>query len=122
MQTISLPGLVMAFEMTFLKEQDLYLSLFDSPKLFHLFQNNMVGGPAIIFKRYAEADKTHIRENRDKMCQKIIGYDANALYLWALSRDMPVGLYAHWQYAGKKGSYFSLEGSWWMAHVGRFPA
>ena len=57
----------------------------------------MVGGPAIIFKRYAEADKTFICGNPDKICEKVVGYDANALYLWALSQPMPVGLYTHWK-------------------------
>ena len=102
MQMISLPGLAMAFEMKFLKEQHLHLSVFHSAQLYNLFRHNMVGGPAIIFKRYAEADKTCVRENPQKICRKIIGYDANALYLWVLSQDMPVGLYTHWQYAGAK--------------------
>ena len=26
-----------------------------------------------------------------KVCEKIIGYDANALYLWALMQDAPFG-------------------------------
>ena len=99
---ISLPGIAMKFEMQFLKQQGVHLSVFDSAQLYNLFRDNMVGGPAIIFKRYAEADKTCLRNNPDKLCQNIVGYDANALYLWALSQPMPVGLYTHWQYAGEK--------------------
>ena len=97
---ISLPGLAMQFEMSFLREENLHLSVFDTAQLYHLFKENMVGGPAIIFKRYAEAGKTLIRGNPNKTCENIVGYDANALYLWALSQEMPVGLYTHWQSAG----------------------
>ncbi|KAG6590821.1 uncharacterized protein IUM83_19083 [Phytophthora cinnamomi] len=50
---------------------------------------NIAGGPAIIFDRYAKRNETKIRSG--KLCKKIIGYDANALYLWALGNEMPCG-------------------------------
>ncbi|KAG6592630.1 uncharacterized protein IUM83_12462 [Phytophthora cinnamomi] len=50
---------------------------------------NIAGGPSIIFHRYAKRNETKIRGG--KVCKKIIGYDANALYLWALGNDMPCG-------------------------------
>ncbi|OAJ39748.1 hypothetical protein BDEG_23574 [Batrachochytrium dendrobatidis JEL423] len=50
---------------------------------------NLAGGPSIVFHHYHERNKTRIRGG--KLCQKILGYDANALYLWALSQDMPCG-------------------------------
>ncbi|KAF0688759.1 Aste57867_19665 [Aphanomyces stellatus] len=60
---------------------------------------SIAGGPAIIYKRFAEAMKTYIRainwqgnaDEKAKLCKKIIGFDANALYLWALSGVMPCG-------------------------------
>ena len=54
-------------------------------------KENIVGGPGIIFNRYQESGKTFIRNKPNKPCQKIIGYDANALYLWAIGQDFPVG-------------------------------
>ena len=56
-----------------------------------------MGGPSIIFHQYHEAGKTKIREKemgdqgkQAKTCQKIVGYDANALkYLRAIMQDMP---------------------------------
>lgn len=51
---------------------------------------NIAGGPSIIFSRFAKRNETHIR-NGSKLCEKIIGYDANALYLWAHGNDMPCG-------------------------------
>jgi hypothetical protein len=62
--------------------------------LFYLLKDSIVGGPSIIFNRYHEAGKTKIR-NGDKICKKIIGYDANALYLWAIAQEMPTGQHEH---------------------------
>ena len=56
-----------------------------------MFKENIVGGPSIIFNRYHEAGKTFIQNNPNKPCQKTIGYDANALYLWAMGQDFPAG-------------------------------
>ena len=28
-----------------------------------------------------------------KPCKKVVGYDANALHLWAIMQDMPTGQY-----------------------------
>ena len=65
--------------------------------LHQLIKDNNVGGPSIIFHRYQEADKTRLRENiygaEAKLCKAVVGYDANALYLWCLMQDMPTGMY-----------------------------
>lgn len=57
--------------------------------IFPLMRNNIAGGPAIIFNRYAKRDETSIRGG--KLCKKVIGYDANALYLWCIGNVMPCG-------------------------------
>ena len=47
-----------------------------------------------MFKRHHESGVTKIRPHRvktPKTCAKIVGYDANALYLSAMARDMPGG-------------------------------
>jgi hypothetical protein len=51
---------------------------------------NIAGGPSIIFNRYSKRNETYIRGG-SKLCKKVIGYDANALYLWALGNEMPCG-------------------------------
>ena len=88
---VSLPGLVLKYLM---KSTDSKFSLFeqDDKDLYDLMKSGIVGGPSIIFKRYVEAGKTLIR-NGSKLCKKAIGYDANALYLWAISQWMPTGDY-----------------------------
>ncbi|XP_031572492.1 uncharacterized protein LOC116306555 [Actinia tenebrosa] len=81
-------------------EPDIFFSLFDEKNkdLYYLFKKNMVGGPSIIFHRYHEAGKTKIREVEmrakgiePKTCQKIVGLDANALYLGCIMADQPTG-------------------------------
>lgn len=123
-EAISLSGLAFKFELSFLREQGFCLSAFHSEELFQLFKENMVGGPAIVFHRYAEVDKTKIRECKygqaAKVVKKIVGYDANALYLWALCQPLPVGLYTTWN-PGPGG--FTPRKPWrkadeWLAWVG----
>ena len=89
---ISLPGL--AYKML-MNCPNANFSLFEEQdkNLYYMLKNNIRGGPSIIFNRYQEVDKTLIRGN--KLCKNIIGFDANALYLWAIMQDMPVGKYKH---------------------------
>ena len=63
--------------------------------LYHSVRKNLVGGPSIVFHRYHEAGKTKLREHQygdeAKVCGRVLGVDANALYLWCVMQDMPVG-------------------------------
>ncbi len=68
--------------------------------LYHMFKKNVVGGPSIVFHRYHEKDVTKLRGL--KLCKKIIGYDANALYLWAISQNMPTGDYKRYRIPDKQ--------------------
>ena len=56
------------------------------------------GGPSIVFTRFHEAGVTRIRSHEKtvgrqqaKPCKRILGYDANALYLSTMLQDMPCG-------------------------------
>ena len=92
-QAISLPGVAMRVCFNSITDPSTEFHLFN-PKnkdIYQLFKQNIVGGPSIIFNRYHEAGKTFIRNNPNKPCQKIIGYDANALYLWAIGQKLGVG-------------------------------
>ena len=124
-EAISLPGLAFKFKMSLLREQGLYLSSFLTEDLYQLFKDNLVGGPTIIFHRHAEKSQTKIRHSQygqaARPVQRVVGYDANALYLWALSQHMPVGLFTTWIPCGD-----GLEPTkcWrvvdeWLAWVGR---
>ena len=46
-----------------------------------------------MFNRRTEKGKTCIRNG--KMVEKVEGYEANTLYLWALDQQLPVGVFVH---------------------------
>ena len=71
-------------------ESKLYFSLFNSSHsdLHKLIKSNIVGGPSIIFSRLLEQGITKIRGGPNTV-QSVLGYDANALYLWAMQQNMP---------------------------------
>ena len=89
--SFSIPGITLTYLFTTL-EPDIFFSLFT------LLKSHMVGCPSIIFHQYHEKDKTltceQAMKNQGKqlnVCKKILGYHANALYLWAIMQDMPTG-------------------------------
>ena len=88
---ISVPGLSLLHLFNDLPN-DTYFTVFNrtNSDLHELVKDNIVGGPAIIFHRYHEKNVTRIRGGSEP-CRSIVGYDANALYLWALMQDMPTG-------------------------------
>ena len=90
---ISVPGLSLLHLFNDLPN-DTYFTIFNQTNrdLHKLVKDNIVGGPAIIFHRYHEKGITKIRGGSE-LCRKIVGYDANALYLWAIMQDMPTGWY-----------------------------
>jgi len=55
-----------------------------------MYGNNLVGGPSLlVFHHYHEKNKTLICNQ--KVCKKVFGFDANALYFWAIGQDMLCG-------------------------------
>ena len=98
---VSVPGLTMKY--LFSNVPGTFFSLLNEKDkdLYYTMKANNVGGPSIIFNRYHEKDKTFIREvqmrgkgEEPKPCQKVVGYDANMLYLWAIMQDMPTGQFS----------------------------
>jgi hypothetical protein len=68
-------------------------TLFDEANsdLYHTIKRNLTGEPSIIFNRHHEVDQTYIRNDFIRPCQKILGFDANALYIWSIDQKMPTG-------------------------------
>ena len=95
--------------------------------MYHLIRDNNTGGPSIIFYRYHETGKTKLREAEKgqaaKLCQKIVGYDANALYLWAVMQNMPTGSFtirvAENQFKSKGSMKMAIEWLEWVAQQER---
>jgi hypothetical protein len=96
---ISVPGLTLKILFKTVKDPNafFYLCGQKDKDLYQLIKDQIVGGPSIIFHRYHEVGKTKIKENiygaSAKVCNNIVGWDANALYLWSLMQEMPTGLY-----------------------------
>ena len=90
---ISVPGLSILYLFNKLPPKT-FFTVFNQTNsdLHKLVKDNIVGGPAIIFHRYHEKDVTRIRGGSEP-CRSIVGYDANALYLWGSMQDIPTGWY-----------------------------
>ena len=63
---------------------------------YEMLKTGMIGGPSIVFCRYAEAGvskiRSHIyREEDAKICRSVQGLDANSLYLFCSGQEMPCG-------------------------------
>ena len=62
--------------------------------LYERCQENMVGGPSIVFHRYHEAGVIRIREDlygsAAKACGLVQGYDAYTLYTFCVAQPWPV--------------------------------
>jgi G:T-mismatch repair DNA endonuclease (very short patch repair protein) len=85
---ISVPGVTLRYLFKTLPKNVSFSLCSKMEAEFHeTIRKNIVGGPSIIFHRYHEAGKTKIRGGKD--VQSVKGFDANALYLWALMEKMP---------------------------------
>ena len=62
---------------------------------YEMLTTGMIGGPSIVFCRYAEAGvskiRSHIYSEKAKLCRAVLGLDANSLYLFCSGQEMPCG-------------------------------
>ena len=63
--------------------------------VYDLLRTGMVGGPVQVFTRHYEKDitrtRSHVYGEKSKLTKGVIGYDANALYLYCSGDVMPCG-------------------------------
>ena len=126
--SISVPGLARQMLFESARKEGAAFSLFDTSNedLYDAVKRNIIGGPSIIFKRYHEADKSFIRGNPPKPCKKIIGFDANALYLHCLGKEMPVGSFVRRslndEFKPRKRDKYVLAYDWldWLTHSRKY--
>ena len=90
---VSIPGVSLHYLLRGAIERnaDLYSP---SKEAYEMLKEAVVGGPSLVFTRYHEVGKTRIRSHQiaePKLCKNILGYDANALYLSTMLREMPCG-------------------------------
>ena len=123
---VSVPGLTMKY---LFSDLDCYFTLFNEKDkdLYYTMKDNIVGGPSIIFNRYHEKGKTKIRQAQmkamghdPKFCEKVLGYDANALYLWAIMQAMPTGSYSRRMaddgFKIRRSARMAIDWLEWQAH------
>ncbi|XP_052693820.1 uncharacterized protein LOC128172088 [Crassostrea angulata] len=126
--SISVPGLARQMLFESARKEGAVFSLFDKTNedLYDTVRQNIIGGPSIIFTRYHETGKSYIRGNPHKLCGKIIGFDANALYLHCLGKDMPVGAFVRRQvdsgFKAQKREKYMLAYDWleWLNQSGQY--
>lgn len=93
--SISVPGIARNMLFKAAQQQRATFAVCDkgNQDLYRTIKQNIVGGPSIIFTRHHKAGKTFIRQNPDKPYKRVIGLDANALYLGCIAQSMPVGAF-----------------------------
>ena len=70
--------------------------IYTKNEAYEMLTTGMIGGPSIVFCRYAEAEVSRIRSHRyseadAKTCRAVLGFDANSLYLFCSGQEMPCG-------------------------------
>ena len=65
--------------------------------LLEKIQEDVVGGPSIVFKRKAVVDETFIRKSTN-LCKSIVGINASQLYPYSMCQPKPTGLYTRWNF------------------------
>ena len=89
--SISVPGLTMLFECGRKAGASFALCNEANKDLYYTIKKNIIGGPSIIFNRPHKVGVTNIRKDAAKPCQKTIGFDANARYLYCIGQPMLTG-------------------------------
>ena len=76
--------------------------------LYKTLRNQLTGRLSIVFCRYAAAGETQIRNHKisnPETTEKILGLDANSLYLHAIAQNSPTGYFCRY----KKSENYSLD-------------
>ena len=64
------------------------------PEAYDMLKAAVVGGPSLVFTRKHVAGKTRVRSHKYKeanIVQRVLGFDANGLYLSTMAKDMSCG-------------------------------
>ena len=90
---VSLPGVSLHYLLRGAIEHGAHLYS-PSKEAYEMLKGAVVGGLSLVFTRQHEAGVTRIRSHQFKvphLCKKILGFDASALYLSTVLREMPCG-------------------------------
>ena len=117
-ESISLPGITQRYLFKNLKH-DYFVGIGQEHSYIYkdLREFGVIGGPSIIFHRMQIAGETLIKNK--EVCQKIVGYDANSLYLWCMAQEMPTGFYSLREKRNnfKKSTRYSNQAIQWLSFL-----
>ena len=92
---VSLPGVSMQYILRgTLRGRDPPQLYAQSAEAYEMLKGAVVGGPSLVFTRKHIAGKTRIRSHKYELARilkRILGFDANSLYLSTMSKEMPCG-------------------------------
>ena len=117
-ESVSLPGLTQKYLFRNLKGD--YFTNFSSVHE-HIYRQlrklGITGGASVIFHRHQKVGETLIKNH--SLCQTIIGYDANSLYLGCTGEEMPTGYYKVREKTNgyKREMNYSEASIQWLEHV-----
>ncbi len=120
--SVSLPGLTQRYIFNNLKDDDYFVGFGKEHKNYAKeLRDSILGGPSIIFHRWHECLKTKIKGIVDNLCRCVLGFDANALYLYCIGKKMPTGWYTIQSEVDgyKKQEKYSRQSIQWLEYMMR---
>ena len=122
-ESVTLTSLIQKYLQRNLSDSDNFSGISEQHKHIHkdLKTLGIAGGPSIIFHRYHEKEVTMIKGKH--LCKKVIGLDANALYLFCTGEEMRTGYYSLREIKNeyKRETNFSQEGIQWLEYLRNSP-
>ena len=92
--------------------------------LYKTLRSQLTGGLSIVFCRYAAAGETRIRNHKisnPETTKKILGLDANSLYLHAIAQNNPTGYFCRYKesenYRPDSCSRYGLMPYQWLCYM-----
>ena len=92
--------------------------------LYKTLRNQLTGGLSIVFCRYAAAGETRIKNHEisnPEAIEKILGLDANSLYLHAFAQNNPTGYFCRYKesenYRPDSCSRYGLTSYQWLCFM-----
>ena len=118
--SVSLPGLTQRYIFNRIKDDTYFVGFGKEHKSYAKeMRDSILGGPSIIFHRWHERLKTLIKKIKDNFCRCVLGFDANALYLYCFGKKMPTGWYTIQSETDgyKKQQKYSRQSIQWLDYM-----
>ena len=120
-EAIGTPGLTLKFLFQSLQKPNYFSLIGEHHEDLHTtIRDNLVGGPAVVFHRYAKKGETFIRGGPHKVAS-VVGYDANSLYSWCLAQSMPtlnpIRRQSHNNFRAQEVDKYGVQAHEWLTYI-----